>query len=488
MTASLIPRNVNLLTDDNLSGRISYLCPFAMLHRYYKRNKRFYWSTFALAGPVVISQLGQTLVQTADTVVVGKFAGTIPLAAVSLVHSVFIVVMVIGLGISYGLTPLIAQENGKGNKDNCGKLLSNSLWLNVATAILLFALVNFGSMYAIQHMDQDPRVVETAKPYLLILMLSIVPLMVFNTFKQFAEGLGFTKQAMNITIWGNVLNILLSIILAKGMFGITPLGIVGVGYATLIDRILMMLAMSVYVLRSQTFKVYINKFRLFHVDFSRVKNIFKIGAPVALQYVFEVGAFAAASLIAGKIGAVEQASHQVAITLAAMTYMMASGIASAATIKTGHSYGKANMQRVQRFATVSYHLALFFMIICALIFATFNQYLPWLISNDEAVIRISAQLLIIAGLFQLFDGTQVVGLGILRGMGDVNIPTLITFVAYWIVGIPTAYLFGVYWGIGVKGVWYGLTLGLLTSSLLLFLRYRFIIKHRMQHVPPSVGD
>src|SRR5690606_18865896 len=163
-------------------------------------------------------------------------------------------------------------------------------------------------------------------------------------------------------------------------------------------------------------------------------------------------------------------------------------IASAATIKTGHSYGKANMQRVQRFATVSYHLALFFMIICALIFATFNQYLPWLISNDETVIRISAQLLIIAGLFQLFDGTQVVGLGILRGMGDVNIPTLITFVAYWIVGIPTAYLFGVYWGIGVKGVWYGLTLGLLTSSLLLFLRYRFIIKHRMQHVPPSVGD
>ncbi len=449
-----------------------------MLYTYYKKNKHFYWSAFALAGPVVISQLGQTLVHTADTIVVGKFAGTIPLAAVSLVHSVFIVVMVVGLGISYGLTPLIAQANGQGDKAACAKLLSNSLWLNILTAVVLFAVVNFGSMYAMQHMDQDPRVVETAKPYLLILMLSILPLMVFNTFKQFAEGLGFTKQAMNITIWGNVLNIILAVVFVKGFFGLKPMGIVGVGYATLIDRILMMVAMSAYVLRSRLFKVYTSYFRVRHVDLQKVKSIFKIGAPVALQYVFEVGAFAAASVIAGKIGAVEQASHQVAITLAAMTYMMASGIASAATIKTGHNYGKKNMERVQKFATVSYHLVLIFMVICALIFTIFNQYLPLVISDDQAVIRISAQLLIIAGLFQLFDGTQVVGLGVLRGMGDVNVPTIITFIAYWIIGIPSAYLFGIYLNIGIQGVWYGLTLGLLSSSVLLFFRYRTIMRKR----------
>src|SRR5690606_29221935 len=191
---------------------------------------------------------------------------TIPLAAVSLVHSVFIIIMVIGLGIAYGLTPLIAQENGKGLKDNCGKLLSNSLWLNLLSAIILFCIVNFGSMYAMTHLDQDPRVVEEAKPYLLVLMLSIIPLMVFNTFKQFAEGLGYTKQAMSITIWGNVLNIILAIIFVKGMFGLKPMGIVGVGYATLIDRILMMIAMSAYVLRSKHFKPYIQHFKLFHID------------------------------------------------------------------------------------------------------------------------------------------------------------------------------------------------------------------------------
>jgi len=443
---------------------------------YYRKNKYFYWSAFSLAGPVVISQLGQTMVQTADTVIVGKFAGTIPLAAVSLVHSVFIVVMVIGLGIAYGLTPLIAQANGKGRKEDCGRLLSNSLWLNVTASVVLFCLINFGSLYAMRHLDQDPRVVETAEPYLFLLMVSIVPLMAFNTFKQFAEGLGFTRQAMNITIWGNVLNIVLAVVFVRGMFGLRPMGIVGVGYATLIDRVLMMVAMSAYVLKAKHFREYVRHFRLFHIDFGRVRSIFRIGAPVAMQYVFEVGAFAAASIIAGRIGAVEQASHQVAVTLASMSYMMGSGIAAAATIKTGHSFGQNNMRRVQKFATVSYHLVLSFMLICALLFILLNRQMPLLISDDREVIVLSAKLLVIAGLFQLFDGTQAVGLGILRGMGDVNVPTLVTFFSYWVVGIPLSWLFGITFGWGVQGVWYALTIGLLVASALLFLRYRRVMR------------
>ncbi|GAA4135787.1 MATE family efflux transporter [Sphingobacterium kyonggiense] len=435
----------------------------------------------ALAGPVVISQLGHTLVQTADTIIVGQFAGTISLAAVSLVHSVFMVVLVIGLGIAFGLTPLIAQENGRSNYQECAKLLSNSFWLNIISAIILFLAVYYGSMYAMQHADQDPEVVNTAKPYLLILSLSILPLMVFNTFKQFAEGLGFTKQAMNITIWGNILNVVLAIILVKGMFGIEPMGVRGVGIATLIDRILMMAVMAWYVLSSKNFKRYIQHFSIRFIDFSRIKQVLKIGAPVAMQFVFEIGAFAGAALIAGKIGATEQAAHQTAITLAAMTYMMASGIASAATIKIGNSFGNKNYFRLQKFATVSYHLVIVFMLICALIFAVFNQYLPYIISKDLTVIAMAAPLLIIAGMFQLFDGTQVVGLGVLRGMGDVNIPTFITFFAYWVVGLPVAYYLGIELQIGVKGIWYGLTLGLLTSSILLFLRYRYMIQKKLIH-------
>lgn len=440
-----------------------------------KRYKSYYISTLVLAGPVVISQLGHMLVQVADSIVVGHFAGTIPLAAVSLVHSIFMIVMVIGLGIAYGLTPLIAQENGRKSFAECGTLLSNSIWINLFTGIGLFCLVYFGSMAAIDHLDQDPAVVREAKPYLFILSLSIVPLMVFNAFKQFAEGLGFTKQAMRITIWGNALNVVLAIVFVRGMFGLEPMGVSGVGYATLIDRCLMAAVMGAYVFRSVNFKVYLERFNLFYMDFQRCRSILKIGAPVAMQYVFEVGAFAGAAVIAGTIGANEQAAHQVAITLAAMTYMMASGIAAAATIKTGNSFGQRNFFRLRRFAISSYHIVLVFMGASALLFALLNQYLPWIFTKDMVVIGIAAQLLIIAGLFQLFDGTQVVGLGILRGVGDVNIPTLITFVAYWLIGLPVGYLLGIVLGYGVLGIWYGLTLGLLTSSLLLYIRYRSVV-------------
>jgi MATE family multidrug resistance protein len=447
----------------------------------YKSNKIYYQSTIALAGPVVISQLGHTLVQTLDTVIIGHYAGTISLAAVSLVHSVFMVVLVIGLGIAYGLTPLIAQENGKSNFKECGELLSNSLWLNVAAAIFLFLAVYYGSMFAIQHTDQDPLVVKTAKPYLLILSLSILPLMIFQTFKQFAEGLGFTKQAMSITIWGNVLNVIIAVILVKGMFGIEPMGVRGVGIATLIDRVLMMLVMMWYVLRSKNFSVYLKHFSVKFVDFSKMAKVVKIGLPVAMQYVFEIGVFAVAALMAGHIGAMEQAAHQTAITLAAMTYMMAGGIASAATIKVGNSFGNQNYKRLQSFAYASYHLVIIFMLFFAVIFTLFNQYLPYLITNDTNVVALASQLLIIAALFQLFDGTQVVGLGTLRGMADVNIPTFITFVAYWVIGLPAAYLLGIYFDAGVKGIWYGLTLGLLTSSGLLYLRFRYVMNKTLEN-------
>ncbi len=447
----------------------------------FKSYKPYALSTLVLAGPVVISQLGQMLVQTADSIVVGHFAGTIPLAAVSLVHSVFMIVMVIGIGISYGLTPLIAQENGRKNHAECGVLLSSSLFINILSGFLLFCFVYFGSMAAIDHLGQDPAVVREAKPYLFILSLSIVPLMIFNTFKQFAEGLGFTRQAMNITIWGNVLNVLLAIVFVKGLFGVAPMGVSGVGYATLIVRCLMAVVMGTYVFRSLNFKRYLAHFNVWHIDSVRCLKLLKIGAPVAMQYVFEVGAFAAAAVIAGTIGANEQAAHQVAITLAATTYMMASGIASAATIKTGNSYGNRNIFRLRRFASSSYLIVLVFMGFSAVLFTVFNHYLPWIFTSDTVVIGIAAQLLIIAGLFQLFDGTQVVGLGILRGMGDVNVPTVITFVAYWIVGLPAAYLLGIVMDIGVSGIWYGLTLGLLTSSVLLYVRYRRVVARSFNH-------
>lgn len=304
-------------------------------------------------------------------------------------------------------------------------------------------------------------------------------MLVFNTFKQFAEGLGFTKQAMLISIWGNVLNICLGIIFVKGMFGISPMGIKGVGYSTLIDRCLMAIIMGFYVFRSKNFKKYLKSFMLTRISKVHCLQILKIGAPVALQYTFEISAFSGAAILIGTIGYHEQAAHQIAINLASITYMMASGLSAAAAIKSGNYFGNKDHHNLRHSAISSYHIVLVFMCLTACIFMLGNHLLPWMYTTDKLVIDIAAQLLIIAAVFQLFDGTQVVGLGILRGMGDVNIPTIITFLAYWIVGLPLGYVLGILLNLGVKGIWYGLTLGLMTSAILLFFRFQLVSKkHR----------
>jgi len=443
-----------------------------MLLSFYHKYKSFYKDNLHLAIPIVVSQLGHTLVNMADSIIVGHFAGTTQLAAVSLVNSIFMLILVIGLGISYGLTPLIAQEHGRKNNLECGRLLSNSLFINFSTSVLLYVFIHSGTLTIIDHIGQSREVVTYAKPYLTYLGLSIIPLMIFQTFKQFTEGLGFTKQAMYISVWGNVLNIVLGIIFVKGLFGIVPMGVKGVGLSTLIDRTVMAIVMSFYVMKSHHFKAYLQEFKVFRLDTLRAIKILKIGAPVAMQYSFEISAFSGAAILIGTIGTVEQAAHQVAINLAAVTYMLASGVASAATIKTGNNLGKQAYQELRRSAIASYHVIIAFMSLTALLFVIANNILPYIYTEDHAVVAIAAQLLIIAGFFQLFDGTQVVGLGVLRGIGDVNIPTLITFVAYWVIGIPLGYFLGITLKIGVNGIWYGLTLGLLTASLLLFLRFQ----------------
>ena len=448
---------------------------------FYQTYRSHYRDNLKLAIPVVISQLGHTLVQTSDTIIVGHFAGTISLAAVSLATSIFTVPMIIGIGISYGSTPLIAQHNGRGKKAECGQLLSNSLFINLITGVILFGLVCLASIYFLDDLHQSAEVLVKAKPFLMLLGLSVIPMLVFNTFKQFAEGLGFTKQAMMISIWGNVMNICLGIIFVKGLFGIRPMGIMGAGYSTLIDRCVMSIVMGFYVFRSKNFKQYLKDFSLKNISRARSLGILKIGAPVALQYAFEISAFSAAAVLVGTIGVLPQAAHQVAINLASMTYMMSSGVSAAAAIKSGNYFGVKDHGGLKLSANASYHIVLIFMAFTAVVFTFGNNLLPWIYTSDKSVISVAAQLLILAAVFQLFDGAQVVGLGILRGMGDVNIPTLVTFLAYWVVGLPFGYYWGIYLGHGVSGIWYGLVLGLMVSAILLYIRFKIISKHHRLH-------
>jgi len=444
----------------------------------FSKYKPFYKDNFRLAYPVVISQLGHTLVGLSDSIIIGH-TGEVPLAAVSLGNSIFTIFMVTGIGVSYGLTPLIAQENGRGNRSYCGCLLSQSLLINITVGLLLCAVIVTGSYY-IPLLDQPEAVATQAKPFLQFLGFSFFPLMIYQSFKQFAEGLGFTRQAMNISIIGNVINILVGITLVFGLFGLPRMGVIGVGIATLTDRLLMATAMGWYVLRAPRFKPYLQEFHFRDVSRATIKKILGIGAPVALQYLFEVSAFSGAVVMVGWIGAREQAAHQIAISLATMTYMMASGVSAAAGIKSGNFFGARQFRELRLSAIASYHMVLVLMGTAALVFMLGNHLLPLMYIKEPDVILIASHLLIIAAFFQLFDGTQVVGLGILRGMGDVKVPTIITLLAYWGLGLPIGYLLGIHLSFGIQGIWWGLLLGLLTASVLLFIRFQ--VKTR-KHIP-----
>ncbi|MGJ3234989.1 MATE family efflux transporter [Marivirga sp.] len=429
---------------------------------HFKRN-------YLLAYPVVLSQLGHVLVGTADSVMVGR-VGTAELAAVSVANAVFSVTMMFGIGVSFGLTPLVAQSDGEGNHRSSMRFMKHSFVINVIFGIILFSFLLFGG-YILDVLDQPKEVVVLAKPYLAVIGFSLLPFMVFQTFKQFAEGLSLTKQAMYITLGANVINIVLNYILIFGKLGFEPMGLLGAGWATLISRIIMAIGMVYFVRHYRKFKVYWKYFKVTVWNAVSFKQLLNLGVPTGFQYIFEVGAFASAAIMIGWMGKIPLASHQVAMNLASISYMMATGISAAATVRVGNQLGQRDIPTMRIAAFTCFLMAIIFMSFTGLLFMGLNDYLPMLYTSDQEVIPIASSLLIIAALFQLSDGVQVVGLGALRGMGDVKLPTAVTFMAYWVIGLPSGYLLAFVLGLQEKGVWYGLLIGLSVTAVILFIRF-----------------
>lgn len=426
-------------------------------------------TTFLLAYPVMLTQLGQVSVGIADSMMVGRI-GALPLAASSLANSIFFVVMMFGIGISMGLTPLVSMASGKGKLKRISRLFSHSLWINASTGLLLTGLILAFSQ-GLQILDQPAAVTELAKPYLLIITASLVPLMLFQTFKQLAEGLSQTKQAMVITIFSNLVNVFLNYVLIWGVWGFPELGLNGAGWATLFSRVLMMLLMGGYVLYAKRYAVYRLSLVRAKASFPMAVRILKIGVPTGFQFIFEVSAFSAAAIMMGWIGINALAGHQIALNLASISYMMATGLATAGMIRVSHYVGKGDFRAMREAGLVVFGMVTVFMLGCALLFFAFRFYLPTLYIDDPQVISLAASLLILAGFFQISDGVQVVGLGVLRGLEDVKVPTLVTFFAYWGLGLPLGYWLAFEMGMAERGIWVGLLIGLtLTAGMLL---YRF---------------
>ena len=448
---------------------------------------------FKLAYPVMLSQAGQILVGIADNLMVGQ-VGAIPLAASAFANAVFFNILVLGMGIAYGITPLVGAALGEKDNKKIGRILKNGIFINALSGVLM-CLIMFGIIPFMKHMGQDPKVVDEAIPYFKTLAISILPLMLFFNFKQFTEGVASTKPTMIITLSSNAINIFLNYLLIYGHGGFPELGLLGAGIATLISRIIMGIALTIYTFKASYFKPFIAEMANTKIRIEECLKIYRLGIPIAGQMLMEVMVFAIGAIMIGNIGAIEQAAHQVVIGLAALTYMVANGLGAATTIRVSNQLGEEDFLNMRRAAHTGMMMVTAFMGITAILFVLFKEPLPDLFVKDEdiEVVVIAAQLMIIAGFFQLFDGIQVVALGALRGMHDVKVPTFLTFIAYWVLGLPACYLLAFTFELGVEGIWYGFLIGLGSASILLGLRFEkvskaIIAKNRQEKSPKTQSE
>lgn len=435
-------------------------------------------NTIYLAWPLVITQVGYIITGMVDTVFLGKI-GPAEQAACILSNNLYILLLVFGIGVSYATTPLVTSANQNMDLLKKASLFKNSIFLNVSVSIICF-IVLFLSSGLLKYMHQPEDVIKLAVPFFNVLIFSMIPISLFFTCKQYCEGLSNTRMALFISIIGNVINIVLNYLLIYGKFGFPELGYIGSAWASFISRVFMGFSFLYLIFKSPVTKeisavynrVKINKKELFHLA--------KIGLNAGLQLTFEVAAFVIAGLMAGTFGKEQIDAHGIALSIAAFTYMFASGISSASSIRVGIYKAQDNWLEIKQAAFCSIKLVMLIMGGFAILFLMINNFLPKVFSSDLQIVNLASKLLIIAALFQLFDGIQVTIVGILRGLEDFKIPTLISLVGYWIIALPLAYWLAFILKLETVGVWIGLLVSLIFAAVVLFWRLNYLINKNLK--------
>tara|TARA_R110002167_G_scaffold61561_14_gene173740 strand:- start:3039 stop:4439 length:1401 start_codon:yes stop_codon:yes gene_type:complete len=431
-----------------------------------------------LAAPVMLGMLGHTFVVFIDNIMVGQL-GTAELAAVSLGNSFMFIAMSIGIGFSTAITPLIAEADSSDNLQQARSTYKSGLFLCTTLGIVLFLGIYFSKplMYL---MKQPKEVVELAIPYLDLVAFSLIPLVIFQAIKQFSDGMSMTKYPMYATLIANIVNIVLNYLLIFGKFGFPEMGIVGAAYGTLVSRVIMVLYLWLLLRYKKRSAQIVRNIKLFVLDLVMIKKIINLGSLSAMQMFFEVAIFTSAIWLSGLLGKNPQAANQIALNLSSMTFMVAMGLSVASMIRVGNQKGLQNYKELRRIAFSIFFLGLILATIFAALFFIFHKVMPtiYVDLNDKVnyvdnmeVISIASKLLIAAAFFQISDSIQVVVLGALRGLQDVKVPTILTFISYWVVGFPVSYFLGKEEMYGSFGIWLGLLAGLTTASILLFIRF-----------------
>lgn len=429
-----------------------------------------------LAFPIILGQVGQIMVNFIDNAMVGRITDSgASLAAVSLANAIFISVMVVGMGISFALPPLVAEANSNGNHQRISQYFKHSGVINLVFAFLAILLIE-GIILTMPFWSQDAKVIELAIPYLRISAYSLIPFMLFQTFRCYSDGYSETIPPMVAMLLGNVVNVIANYALIYGNYGAPKLGVKGAALGTLIARWVTFSLLVLILMNWKNIWKDIRSANYKHYQSNLFKKLLKLGVPTSLQGFFEVSAFAGAAYLAGMINKETQAAHQIAISLASISFMICTGLAMAATIRVGNQLGEKNTPALRNAGFSAILQVLTFMTATSILYISLREFLPTLYLNmsdksSEVIAQSASGLLILAAIFQIPDGIQVTAIGALRGMQDVFIPSIITFVAYWVFALPIAYFLAFHTSLGSKGIWVGLTVGLTISAA--FMTYRF---------------
>lgn len=421
-----------------------------------------------LAIPIVLSNMGQMMVNIADTMMVGQL-GTVELGIVSFSGMLIMMFIVVSMGFSVGLTPLVAKKMALGKKSVCIKLLENSLVLNtlLGTALAVILLLAYPLL---GYLGQPQEVIDNMGGFYITVSLSIIPYTIFLSFKQFFEGMKNTRIAMLISVFCNLANILLNYLLIFGKFGFPELGVFGAGLATLISRLSMPIIFYTYM-RFSRYKSLLPRISISRLNRKLQKILTLFGTPIAAQMLVEFFALTAITIMMGWLGIVELAANQITYTMISVMYLIVSGIAAAVTIMTAFEKGKNNIVEVKRYALSGVHLAIGLMSFSALTMIIFGKEIASMFTNDVAVISLAATYMIAIATVQIFDGIQVIFLGALRGIGDVKAPMYYAFILYGLICTIIAYSCGFIFNLGGVGIWLGFSFGLLVASFVYGRRF-----------------
>lgn len=434
-------------------------------------SQSHYRALLSLGLPIVIGQIGVIVLGFADTLMIGHHSTT-ELAAASFVNNMFNLAIIFSTGFAYGLTPVVGSLFGQHKVSEVGRTFKNSLAANTVLAAIVCLVMTI--LYLnLDRMGQPDELIPHMRPYFMVLLVSLPFVLWFNGFKQFSDGITDTKVSMWILLSGNILNIIGNYILIYGKLGMPELGLLGAGISTMVSRILMVIAYLVLFFGTRRYQSFREGFRLGKINRTDFSLLNRLGWPIAAQMGMETASFSLSAIMVGWLGSAELASYQIMIAVSQICFMMYYGMGAAVSVRISNFLGQRDIVNVRRTANIGFHIILIMIVCTSIPIYLLRNHLGGWFTDDATVAAMVAQVIIPFLLYQFGDGLQINFANSLRGIADVRLMMLFSFIAYFIISLPLGYLFGFVFDWGITGIWMAFPFGLTSAGIMYYLRFRY---------------